>query len=185
MPVKEKTTTFERQESPPLFFLILFMIFFFFFARSGQTQCGFLRASTGPPQIVQPSTSTTSADVSLGGTAQISIYIFGFPEPTGFLLQATNNGLDLTKSPRHTLLYTVRVPPFGVLTVTITNLVEADFTVYTVTVDNGVGDALVYTISVNKGGCLCGEPESLKYGEVCTAKISRMWARAIIYYIFR
>ncbi|GFR88449.1 neural cell adhesion molecule 1-like, partial [Elysia marginata] len=81
----------------------------------------------------------------LGETAEIDIEIYGFP-----ILQRTVDNANLTSSPRHEVKYTSSVAPFGFVNVTISDLVKADYTNYTLTIDNGVGDALVYSFYLNK-----------------------------------
>ena len=53
--------------------------------------------------------------------------------------------VNLISSPRHSVEYTVGVAPFGVVNVTISDVVDADYTNYILTVDNGVGNGLIYT----------------------------------------
>ncbi|GFR99199.1 hypothetical protein ElyMa_002786900, partial [Elysia marginata] len=81
--------------------------------------------------------------------AKIDIEIYGFPEPRLTLHRIVDDA-DLTSSPRHELKYTSSVAPFGFVNVTISDLVEADFTNYTLTIDNGVGNALVYSFYLNQ-----------------------------------
>ncbi|GFR61355.1 cell adhesion molecule 4 [Elysia marginata] len=84
-----------------------------------------------------------------GEIAEIDIEIYGFPEPRVTLHRNVDNA-DLTSSPRHEVKYTSTVAPFGFVNVTISDLVEADYTTYTLTIDNGVGDALVYSFYLNQ-----------------------------------
>ncbi|GFR87307.1 protein amalgam, partial [Elysia marginata] len=88
-------------------------------------------------------------DGVLGETAEVDIEIYGFPEPS-VTLQRTVDNANLTSSPRHKVKYTSSVAPFGFVNVTISDLVESDYTTYTLTIDNGVGDALVYSFYLNQ-----------------------------------
>ena len=89
---------------------------------------------------------------TIGSTARIdNIEIYGFPEPSVFTLTKSNEDTNLESSGRHSVRYTPTVPPFGLITVAISSIVEADFTNYTLTVDNLEGDALVYWFYLNKG----------------------------------
>ena len=99
--------------------------------------------------------SKPQVDTVTGENAKFDIQIYGFPEPSTLTLQKTEDVTNLTYSPRHTLKYTAGVAPFGVVNVTISSdVVEADYTNYTLTVDNGVGSALIYTVYLNKGETL-------------------------------
>ncbi|GFS00434.1 neural cell adhesion molecule 1 [Elysia marginata] len=89
-------------------------------------------------------------DGVIGGKAEIDIEIYGFPEPRVTLHRIVDNA-DMTSSPRHEVKYTSKVAPFGFVKVTISDLVEADYTNYTLTIDNGVGDALTYSFYLNQG----------------------------------
>ncbi|GFS19311.1 vascular cell adhesion molecule [Elysia marginata] len=88
-------------------------------------------------------------DGVIGEKAEIDIEIYGFPEPS-VTLQRTVDNANLTSSPRHEVKYTSSVAPFGFVNVTISDLVEADYTNYTLTIDNGVGFALTYSFYLNQ-----------------------------------
>ncbi|GFS23988.1 vascular cell adhesion molecule 1, partial [Elysia marginata] len=88
-------------------------------------------------------------DGVIGDRAEIDIEIYGFPEPRVTLRRIVDNA-DLTSFPRHEVKYTSSVAPFGFVNVTISGLVETDYTNYTLTIDNGVGDALVYSFYLNQ-----------------------------------
>ena len=60
-------------------------------------------------------------------------------------------GIDVTSSPRHSVKYTAREGPIGLVSVTIFDVIEADFTNYTLTVDNGEGEALTYSFYLYEG----------------------------------
>ena len=87
----------------------------------------------------------------MGDTAHIDLEIYGYPEPTILALHRLSDDTDLTSSPRHSVTYTASAAPFGAVHVAISDLVEADFTVYRLTVDNGVGEALEYIFYLNQG----------------------------------
>ncbi|KAK3760309.1 hypothetical protein RRG08_020541 [Elysia crispata] len=86
----------------------------------------------------------------IGETAHIDLEIYGYPEPTALTLQRLYDDTDLTSSPRHSVTYTASAAPFGAVNVTISDLVEADLTIYILTVDNGVGEALKYIFHLNQ-----------------------------------
>ncbi|GFR96644.1 neural cell adhesion molecule 1 [Elysia marginata] len=88
-------------------------------------------------------------DGFIGEKAEIDVEIYGFPEPS-VTLQRTDNSANLKSFPRHEVKYTSTVAPFGFVNVTISDVVEADYTNYTLTIDNGVGDALNYSFYLNQ-----------------------------------
>ena len=65
------------------------------------------------------------------------------------MINEENENLKLY--PRHSLKYTARESPFGYINLSMYNLVREDFTNYTLTVDNGEGEALIYTFCLNEG----------------------------------
>ena len=107
---------------------------------------------SGPQQLSPLFISKPQIDAAIRETAKFDIEIYGFPQPRTLTLERTNNDITLTYSPRHSVEYTSGVAPFGVVNVTIFDLVDADYANYTLTVDNGVGNALVYTFYLNEGG---------------------------------
>ena len=115
---------------------------------------------SGPQQLSPLLNSKPQVDAVIGETAKFGIEIYGFPQPGTLTLQRTEDGTNLTISHRHIVGYTAGVAPFGVVNVTISNVVKADYTNYTLTVDNGVGNALIYTFYLNEG--------SLKYAPLLT-----------------
>ncbi|KAK3781291.1 hypothetical protein RRG08_061699 [Elysia crispata] len=106
---------------------------------------------SGSQQLSRLFNSKPQADADITETAKFGKEIYGFPEPRRLSLERTNDDTTLTYFPRHSVKYTAGVAPFGVVNVTIFDLVEADYTNYTLTVDNGVGNALVYTFYLNEG----------------------------------
>ncbi|GFR74470.1 protein amalgam, partial [Elysia marginata] len=90
-------------------------------------------------------------DGVIGGKAEIDFEIYGFPEPRVTLHRIVDNA-DITSSPRHEVKYTSTVAPFGFVKMTISDLVEIDYTNYTLTIDNGVGDALTYSFYLSQAG---------------------------------
>ncbi|KAK3786042.1 hypothetical protein RRG08_023463 [Elysia crispata] len=105
-----------------------------------------IRIGVRCPQQLSPSCiSTSKVNAVIRESAHINIEIYGYPEPSTLTLQSLNDDRNLMSSPRHTVEYTPSVAPFGVVNVTISDLVEADYTNYTLIVDNSVGNALIYT----------------------------------------
>ncbi|KAK3739576.1 hypothetical protein RRG08_054988, partial [Elysia crispata] len=92
----------------------------------------------------------TTVDAVVGETTKFGIEIYGFPEPSTLTLQKTDDDTNLMSSRRHSVEYTAGVSPFGVVNVTISDVVESDYTNYTLTVENGVGNALVHTFYLNE-----------------------------------
>ena len=109
---------------------------------------------SGQQQLSPLFNSKPQVDAVNGETAKFSIEIYGLPEPSTLTLQKTDDDTNLTSSSRHSVEYTAGVSPFGVVNVTISDVVEADYTNYTLTVDNGVGNALIYTFYLNEGDTL-------------------------------
>ncbi|KAK3721882.1 hypothetical protein RRG08_057485 [Elysia crispata] len=103
-----------------------------------------------PQQLSPLFNSKPQVDAVIRETAKFGIEIYGFPEPSTLTLQKTDDDTDLMSSPRHSVQYTAGVAPFGVVNVTLSDVVEADYTNYTLTVDNGVGNALNYTFYLNE-----------------------------------
>ena len=106
---------------------------------------------SGPQQLSPLFNSKPQVDAVIRETAKLGIEIYGFPQPRTLTLERTKNDITLTYSPRHSLEYTAGVAPFGVVNVTIFDLVEAYHVNYTLTVDNGVGNALVYSFYLDQG----------------------------------
>ncbi|KAK3741671.1 hypothetical protein RRG08_063062 [Elysia crispata] len=65
-------------------------------------------------------------------------------------IQRLSDDTDLTSSPRHSVTYTASIALFGSVHVTISDLVETDFTFYILRVNNGNGKALEYTFYLNR-----------------------------------
>ncbi|KAK3770529.1 hypothetical protein RRG08_047598 [Elysia crispata] len=110
----------------------------------------FYCCTTGPQQLSPLFNSKPQEDAVVVETAKSGIEIYGFPEPSTLTLQRTDDGTDLMSSRRHSVQYTAGVSPFGVVNVTISDVVESDYTNYTLTVENGVGNALVHTFYLNE-----------------------------------
>ncbi|KAK3780687.1 hypothetical protein RRG08_015475 [Elysia crispata] len=117
-------------------------------------------------------------DAVLGDTVKFGIEIYGFPEPSTLTLERTDDEINLISSPRHSVEYTVGVAPFGVVNVTISDVVDADYTNYILTVDNGVGNGLIYTFYLNEGSNLHDDSEGEQLN--ITAIISGVVAVLII-----
>ena len=99
-------------------------------------------SSSNPPTVVSS---------AVGETAHIDLEIYGFPEPRALTLLKVVESVDVTSSPRHSVKYTAREAPIGLISVTIFDVIKADFTNYTLTVDNGEGEALTYSFYLYKG----------------------------------
>ncbi|KAK3737788.1 hypothetical protein RRG08_061710 [Elysia crispata] len=110
-----------------------------------------------PQQLSPLFNSKPQVDAAIRETAKLGIEIYGFPEPRTLTLQRTDDDSDLISAPRHSVQYTAGEAPFGVVNVTIFDLVEADYTNYTLTLDNGLRNALVYTFYLNE--VVAGAPE--------------------------
>ena len=108
---------------------------------------------SGPQQFTESPTPEPVFDASLGDTVRIGLELYGFPEPTLITLEKMNDATNLASSARHSAVYTPGLAPFGSLYVTISDLVEADFTNYTLTVDNGEESALSYEFYLKRGCC--------------------------------
>ena len=106
---------------------------------------------SGPQQLSPLFNSKPQVDAVVGETTKFGIEIYGFPEPSTLTLQKTDDDTNLMSSRRHLVEYTAGVSPFGVVNVTISDVVESDYTNYTLTVENGVGNALVHTFYLNEG----------------------------------
>ena len=104
---------------------------------------------SGPQQLSPLFKSKPQVDAAQGKTAKFGLEIYGFPDPITLTLQKTDVGTNLYPCLCHSVEYTAGVAPFGVVNVTISN-----YTNYTLTVDNGVVNALFYTFSLNKGETL-------------------------------
>ncbi|KAK3789470.1 hypothetical protein RRG08_059557 [Elysia crispata] len=114
-----------------------------------------------PQQLSPLIKSQPQVDAVIRGAAKFGIEIYGFPEPSTLTLQRTDDATNLTSSSRHSVEYTAGVAPFGVVNVTISDVVEADFTIYTLTVDNGVGNALIYPFYLNEVNASSARVESI------------------------
>ena len=91
--------------------------------------------SPGRQQLSPSFNSKPQVDAAIRETIKFGIEIYGFPEPSTLTVQRTDDDANLTPSPRHSVKYTAGVPPFGVLHVTISGVVKADYTNYTMTGD--------------------------------------------------
>ncbi|GFN84766.1 cell adhesion molecule [Plakobranchus ocellatus] len=83
-------------------------------------------------------------EVALKETAELGLEIYGYPSPHLLTLIRTRDNTNLTGSARHLIEYSPGQAPFGIVNVTIFFVEEEDFINYTLTVDNGEGDPLVY-----------------------------------------
>ncbi|KAK3758268.1 hypothetical protein RRG08_055199 [Elysia crispata] len=139
-----------------------------------------------PQQLSPLFNSKPQVDAAIRETAKFGIEIYGFPQPRTLTLERTNNDIILTYSPRHSLEYIAGVAPFGVVNVTIFDLVEADYVNYTLTVDNGVGNALVYTFyldQVDAGGpeeSIVNKEDSLNISSIVIGVIAAVTITCLI-----
>ena len=108
----------------------------------------------GPQRFSHHSSTTQALQAVIGKTVRIQFKIFGFPEPRTLILQRRGENGTLSPSGRHSVQYRAGVLPFGVVTVTIPDVAEADVTNYTLTVDNGVGEPLNknFSLYLDPGG---------------------------------
>ena len=77
--------------------------------------------------------------------------IYGFPEPRALTLLKVIDSRDRTSTPRHSVKYTAREDPLGFVNVTISDVIDIDYTNYTLTVDNGEREALTYSFYLYEG----------------------------------
>ncbi|GFN93543.1 fibroblast growth factor receptor 3, partial [Plakobranchus ocellatus] len=98
-----------------------------------------------PQQLALNINQPEAVKVVLAETAKVGVEIYGYPTPHLLTLMRTRYNTNLTGSARHLIEYSPGQAPFGFVNVIISDVVEEDFTNYTIAVDNGVGDPLVYT----------------------------------------
>ncbi|RUS72750.1 hypothetical protein EGW08_019485 [Elysia chlorotica] len=103
-----------------------------------------------PQKLIPTLDPDPQVNAVIGMSAEFGVEIYGYPEPSSLYLQAVNDATDLSSSPRHTVVYTAGLAPFGTVNVTISDLVASDYTNYTLTVDNGEGQPLVYSFYLNE-----------------------------------
>ncbi|GFO46603.1 hemicentin-2 [Plakobranchus ocellatus] len=97
-----------------------------------------------PQQLASKISWPEAVQVATSETAELGLEIYGYPTPHLLTLMRTRDNTNLTGSARHLIEYSPGQAPFGFVKVTIFFVEEEDFTNYTITVDNGVGDPLVY-----------------------------------------
>ena len=105
----------------------------------------------GPQQFLPTFDSPPNIGAAIGESANIDLEIYGFPEPRALILSRLIDSTNLTSSPRHSVKYTAREAPFGFVNVTISDVIDIDHTNYTLTVDNGEGEALIYSFYLYEG----------------------------------
>ena len=110
-----------------------------------------LKTVPGPQRFLPTFDSSPDVGAAIGETAHIDLEIYGFPEPRALILLKVVDSADLTSSPRHSVKYTTREAPFGVVNVTISDVIDTDYTNNTLTVDNGEGEALTYSFYLCEG----------------------------------
>ncbi|GFO32211.1 neural cell adhesion molecule 1-like isoform x5 [Plakobranchus ocellatus] len=97
------------------------------------------------PQQLAPNISQPEAvEVAVEETAELGLEIYGYPIPHLLTLMRITDNTNLIGSTRHLIEYSPGQAPFGIVNVTIFFVEEEDFTNYTITVDNGEGEPLVY-----------------------------------------
>ncbi|KAK3706887.1 hypothetical protein RRG08_051290 [Elysia crispata] len=114
-----------------------------------------------PQQLSPLFNSKPQVDAAIREAAKFGIEIYGFLEPSTLTLQRTDDDRNLITSPRQSVEYTADVALFGVVNVTISDVVETDYTNYTLTVDNGLGNALNYTFYLNEGSALVSDTRTV------------------------
>ena len=110
-----------------------------------------LKTVPGPQRFLPTFDSPPDVGAAIGETAHIDLEIYGFPEPRALTLTRLIDSTDMKLSPRHSVKYTAREAPLGVVNVTISDVIDTDFTNYTLTVDNGEGEALTYSFYLYEG----------------------------------
>ena len=110
-----------------------------------------LKTVPGPQRFLPTFDTPSDVGAAIGDTAHIDLEIYGFPEPSALTLSRLIDSTNLTSPPRHSVKYTAREAPFGFVNVTISDVIDTDFTNYTLTVDNGEGEALTYSFYLYKG----------------------------------
>ncbi|GFN98435.1 protein amalgam [Plakobranchus ocellatus] len=97
-----------------------------------------------PQKLTSNISQPEAVEVVIHETAELGLEIYGYPNPQLLTLMRTRDNTNLTGSARHLIEYLPGQAPFGVVNATIFYVGEEDYTNYTITVVNGVGDALVY-----------------------------------------
>ncbi|GFN98436.1 neural cell adhesion molecule 1 [Plakobranchus ocellatus] len=97
-----------------------------------------------PQKLISNISQPEAVEVVIHETAELGLEIYGYPNPQLLTLMRTRDNTNLAGSARHLIEYSPGQAPFGVVNATIFNVGEEDYTNYTITVVNGVGDALVY-----------------------------------------
>ena len=134
------------------FVLCVFVSHNFFYHASMIHQL--LKTVPGPQRFLSTFDSPPDVGAAIGETAHIDLEIYGFPGPSALTLSRLIDSADLTSSPRHSVKYTAMEAPFGFVNVTISDVIDTDYTNYTLTVDNGEGEALTYSFYLYEGETL-------------------------------
>ncbi|GFO08713.1 Down syndrome cell adhesion molecule [Plakobranchus ocellatus] len=103
-----------------------------------------------PQQLISNINQPGAIEIFLGETAELNLEIYGYPTPQLLTLMQTRDNINLTGSASHLIEYSPGQAPFGLVNVIIFDVEEEDYTNYTITVNNGVGDALVYPFYLEK-----------------------------------
>ncbi|GFO27332.1 neural cell adhesion molecule 1 [Plakobranchus ocellatus] len=90
-----------------------------------------------PMQLTANISQPKTVETSLGETAELDLEIYGYPAPHQLTLMRTTDNTNLTGSARHLIEYSPGQAPFGFVNVTISDVIEADFSSYIIIADNG------------------------------------------------
>ncbi|GFN88992.1 hypothetical protein PoB_001549800 [Plakobranchus ocellatus] len=100
-----------------------------------------------PPQQIW---QTTQHKAMLGQTSTVSLPVYSYPAPHELSLQRATDNRNLTGSPRHSVQFSSSYEPFGLVNITISDVVKEDFANYSISIDNGEGEALVLNFSIHE-----------------------------------
>ena len=114
-------------------------------------QYNILQFFSGPLRFLPTFDPPATLGAHIGETVDIGLEIYGFPEPRALTLLKGVDSVDLTSSPRHSVKYTAREAPLGFVNMTISDIVETDFTNYILVVDNWEEKDLLYSLYLYKG----------------------------------
>ena len=80
----------------------------------------------------------------------ISVEITAYPKATNFTLYRGNPGNIITVDD-YGVLYVERSPSTGTVELTMTIDNSSDFTMYSLVMDNGIGEGLTYSFTIEEG----------------------------------
>ena len=140
--------------------MFLFVCIFYFsnvfFSLSFNITTASYKTVPGPQRFLPNFDPPPAVGAAIGETAHIDLEIYGFPEPRELTMLKLIDSANLTSSPRHSVKYTASEAPFGFVNVTISDVIDTDYTNYTLTVDNGEGEALTYSFYLYEGKLTSG-----------------------------